>query len=339
MQGRKVSKGKSITKAPLVLGVDLGGSKILTAVVNRQGKIVSRDHSITPAARGPDAVIKAMLESIARALSQASLTATQLEAISIGAPGLSNPETGVVFTSPHLPGWKGVPLKQIIEDEMGVKTLLINDANAAALGEMYFGAAKGARNFIYVTLSTGIGGGIMVDGEIYAGSLGTAGEIGHMTIDTNGPRCSCGNTGCWETLASGTALARETRQRIAAGAKTSILEHTDGDIDKVDAEAVHEAAQRGDALAKELIAQISYYVGVGLTNLINIFNPEMIVVGGGLSNIGDMLLEPAYRLAGERAYQASFDSVRFARAELGRDSGVIGAAAYAFREIERAKRN
>jgi len=333
-----VSKNKSIPPKPLVLGLDLGGSKISTAVVNRQGEMLSRDHSLTPAARGPEAVIKAMVESMSTALSRASLTTAQLEAISIGAPGLSNPETGVVFTSPHLPGWQDVPLKQIIEDKMGVRTLLINDANAAALGEMYFGAAKGARNFICITFGTGIGGGIVIDGNIYAGSLGTAGEIGHMTIDTNGPRCDCGNTGCWETLASGTALAREAKQRIAAGAETSILAQAAGDIDKVTAEVVHAAARQGDALAKELIAQISYYIGIGLANLINIFNPELMVIGGGLSNIGDMLLEPAYRLAGKRAYQAAFNCVRFARAQLGGNSGVIGAAVYAFREIEKAKR-
>ena len=219
-----------------------------------------------------------------------------------------------------------------------MKTFLINDANAAALGEMYFGAAKGARNFIYITISTGIGGGIVIDGEIYTGSLGTAGEIGHMTIDTDGPHCNCGNTGCWETLASGTALAREAKQRIAAGVKTSIIEYAGGNIDEINAEVVHKAAQQGDTLAKELIAQTSYYIGVGLTNIINIFNPEVIIIGGGLSNIGDILLEPAYKVAGERAYKVAFESVRFARAELDKNSGVIGAAVYAFREIGKSKR-
>ena len=334
---QKGSRGKPMPENPLVLSVDLGGSKILTAVVNSKGDILSRDHSITPAAKGPEAVIQAILESTQRALSQAGITAAELEAICLGAPGLSNPETGVVFTSPHLPGWKDVPLRDIVRERTGVETMLINDANAAALGELCFGAAKGARNFIYITLSTGIGGGIVIDGEIYAGSLGTAGEIGHMTIDTNGPKCNCGNTGCWETLASGTALAREARQRIADGAKTSILEYSNGDIKKVSAETVHNAARQGDTLAEKLIAQTGYYVGVGLANLINIFNPELIVIGGGLSNIGDRLLEPAYKVAEERAYEPAFKSVRFARAELGRNSGVIGAAAYAFREMKRAK--
>jgi glucokinase len=322
---------------PLVLGVDLGGSKILTAVVNVKGEMRSRDHSRTPAAKGSEAVIQAMLDSMERVLDQAGITAAELEAISIGAPGFSSPETGIIFTSPHLPEWKDVPLRDIIGQKMGVKTLLINDANAAALGEMYFGAAKGARNFICITFGTGIGGGIVIDGEVYAGSLGTAGEIGHMTIDTNGPKCTCGNTGCWETLASGKALAREAKRRIKDGTKTAILEYAAGDINKVNAEVVHKAAQQGDTMAKEVIAHVGYYIGVGLTNLINIFNPELIVIGGGLANIGDILLEPAYKLVRERVNKTAFASVRFARAELGENSGVIGAAAYAFHEMEKTK--
>ncbi len=322
---------------PLVLGVDLGGSKILTAVVNVKGEMRSRDHRRTPASRGPEAVIQALLDSMERALKQAGIAAAELEAISIGAPGFSSPETGIIFTSPHLPEWKDVPLRDIIGQKMGVKTLLLNDANAAALGEMYFGAARGVRNFICITLGTGIGGGIVIDGEIYTGTLGTAGEIGHMTIDTSGLKCTCGNIGCWETLASGEALAREAKRRIKDGAKTAILEYAAGDINKVNAEVVHKAARQGDTLAKEVIAHVSYYLGIGLTSLINIFNPELIVIGGGLANIGDILLAPAYKLVRERVSKTAFASVRFARAKLGENAGVIGAAAYAFYEMEKTK--
>jgi len=154
-----------------------------------------------------------------------------------------------------------------------------------------------------------------------------------MTIDDKGPPCNCGNRGCWETLASGTALAREARQRIEAGDRTSILEYAGGDTAKVTAQAVHSAAVKGDRLARELIAQTGYYIGVGLANLINIFNPELIVIGGGLSNIGDILLQPAFKVAGERAYRETFSAVRFASAGLGRDSGVLGAAAFALRAM------
>jgi glucokinase len=320
---------------PLSLGIDLGGTKILTAVATAQGKMLSRDHSVTPAKKGQEAVVRSILESIGRALEQAGIAAPQLSAIGVGAPGLSNPETGILFTSPNLPGWRDVPLRDIIEKELGKKAFLINDANAAALGELYFGAAKGAHHFIYITISTGIGGGIIIDSEVYTGSIGTAGEVGHMTIDDDGPPCNCGNRGCWETLASGTAMAREARKQIKEGARTSILGYAEGDVEKVTAQVIHNAAKEGDSLAKELITRTGYYVGVGLANLVNIFNPELIVIGGGLSNIGDMLLEPAYEVAGERAFKESYRTVRFALAKLGRDSGVLGAAAFALQEMKK----
>ncbi|MFC1864222.1 ROK family protein [Chloroflexota bacterium] len=320
----------------LILGIDLGGTKILTAVVDTQGKILSRDHSITPAKEGQQAVVRSILESVGRVLDQAHIAAADLPAIGLGVPGLSNPETGILFTSPNLPGLIDVPLRDIIEKELGRKAFLINDANAAAIGELHFGAGRGARNFIYITVSTGIGGGIIVDGKIYTGSMGAAGELGHMVIDDDGPPCNCGNRGCWETLASGTALAREARHRIKTGAATSILELAGGDAEKINAEAIHEAAQAGDKLATELIAKTAYYLGVGLANLINIFNPETIIIGGGLSNIGDALLKPAFEEAGRRAFKQAYQAVRFARAELGRNSGVLGAAVFALEKMRQA---
>ena len=319
----------------LILGVDLGGTKILTAVTNPQGKILSRDHSITPAPKGHEAVIHSILESAHRVLGQADVAISDIIAVGVGAPGLINPETGILFTSPNLPGWRDIPLRDTIQEKLGKKTFLINDANAAALGEFYFGAARGTRNFIYITISTGIGGGIVIDGKIYSGAIGAAGEVGHMTIDDDGPICNCGNRGCWETLASGTALAREARHRIEGGMRTSILEYAEGDMEKVTALVIQDAAEKGDSLAKELIGRTGYYLGVGLANLINIFNPELIVIGGGLSNIGNMLLDPAFKVAGERAYEQAFQAVRFACAGLGRNSGVLGAAAFALQEMKR----
>ena len=324
--------------SPIVVGVDLGGSKILSVVADAHGNVISRDLRVTPASQGSDIVIKVILESVRHAVVQAGVSLSQLSGIGIGAPGVSNPSTGVVFTSPNLPGWQDVPLRDIIAGEMGLSTFLINDANAAALGELYFGAARGTSNFIYITVSTGIGGGIVIDGKLYSGAGGTAGEIGHMTIADNGPRCTCGNTGCWEQLASGTALAREARRRITEGAETIILDYAGGDIEKVTAEEVSRAFDRGDGLAGELLSRTSYYLGVGFANLINIFNPELMVIGGGLSNMGDKLLAPAYRVAGERAFKESYRAVRFTRAELGGDAGVLGAAALSLEEIKQVNR-
>jgi glucokinase len=319
----------------LTLGIDLGGSKILTAVVNPRGEILSSDESITPATKDREALIQSILDSARRVLKQASVAISEIYAIGVGAAGISNPEAGILFTSPNLPGLRNVLLRDIVQERLGKKAFLINDANAAALGEFYFGAARGARNFIYVTISTGIGGGIVIDGKLYTGAIGAAGEVGHMTIDDNGPICNCGNRGCWETLASGTALAKEAKHRIKEGVRTSILEYAEGDVEKVTAQVIHSAAQQGDSLAKELIVRTGYYVGVGLANLINIFNPELIVIGGGLSNIGDMLLKPAFKTAGERAYKEAFQAVRFASAGLGRNSGVLGAAAFALQEMRK----
>jgi len=327
----KMPKGLEL----LTLGIDLGGSKILTAVVNSRGKMLASYESTTPATKNREAVIQFILDSTWRVLKQASITISEIYAIGIGAAGISNPETGILFTSPNLPRLRDVPLKDIMQERLGKKAFVINDANAAALGEFHFGAARGARNFIYITLSTGIGGSIVIDGKIYTGAIGAAGEVGHMTIDDNGPICNCGNRGCWETLASGTALAREARHRIKEGVRTSILEYAEGDVEKVTAQAIHNAAEQGDSLAKELITRTGYYVGVGLVNLINIFNPELIVIGGGLSNIGDMLLGPAFKVAKERTYKKTFQAVRFASAELGRNSGVLGAAAFALQEMKK----
>jgi glucokinase len=320
----------------LALGVDIGGTKILTAVVDSDGKILSRDHSLTLATRGPEAVIETLLESTGRVLKQAGITSAELRVIGLGAPGLSDPETGVLFTSPNLPGWKDVPLREIVERELGKKTVLINDANAAAVGELRLGAGRGYRHLIYITISTGIGGGVIIDGRLYTGAIGTAGELGHMTILDSGPICNCGRPGCWEALASGTALAREARSRVKEGAGTTLLSYVGGDVTRVTAEVIHKAAQDGDLLARELIEQTGHYLGVGLANLVNIFNPEIIVIGGGLSNIGDMLFQPAFKVAEEKSFEVPYRAVRFALAELGRNSGVLGAALYALDEVNRA---
>jgi glucokinase len=321
----------------LILGIDLGGTKILTAVIDARGNIRARNHSVTSSGNGPEAVMKEIWESARRSFDQASMDVGGIDAVGIGTPGPSNPETGVLFTLPNLPGWQSVPIESILEKEFNKNVFLINDTNAAALAEFHFGAAKGLRHVIYITVGTGIGGGIIIDGSLYTGAIGTAAELGHMTIDDKGPRCNCGNIGCWETLASGTALAREGRRKIREGTQTAILEYASGDIDKVDAKTIQIAAERGDTLAKELIAQTGYYLGVGLANLLNVFNPEMIIIGGSIANMGEIILSPAYQTAKERAYDVAYATVKFAAAKLGGNTGVLGAAAFAHEKLKEAK--
>jgi len=312
----------------LILGVDLGGTKIAAALATTQGKILARGRSSTPAQAGPDAVIKSICATIDKTLSAKKLESSRLLGIGIAAAGSIDSVNGKVIFSPNLSGWHEVPLRDAVERKFNVPTYLGNDANLAALGEWRFGVEKKVANLIYITVSTGIGGGIIADGKLYTGACGVAGEIGHMTIDVNGPKCNCGSIGCWETLASGTALAREAVKQITEGAKTSIIELVNGDISKIDARIVDLAAKQGDRLAQELISQLAYYFGVGLANLVNIFNPELILVGGGVAKMGDLLLQPAIKVVKERAFSTSANAVEIKPAILGDDSGILGAVAF-----------
>lgn len=312
----------------LILGVDLGGTKIATALATAQGEILARGRRPTPAQAGPDAVIKSICATIDKILAAKNLEPSQLLGIGIAAAGIIDSDKGKVISSPNLPGWHEVPLRDAIEQRFGIPVYLGNDATLAALGEWRFGLKKGIANLIYITVSTGIGGGIIAGGKLYTGACGVAGEIGHMTIDVNGPKCNCGNIGCWETLASGTALAREAVKQIRGGAKTSIIELVNGDISKIDAKVVSLAAKQGDELAKELISRLGYYLGIGLVNLVNIFNPELILIGGGVAKMGDLLLQPAIKIVKERAFSTPAATVEIKPALLGDDSGILGAVAF-----------
>ena len=322
----------------LILGVDLGGTKIATALVTAQGEIVVRRRSPTPAQAGPDAVINSVFTTIDKTLSAKKSSPSQLLGIGIAAAGIIDSDNGKVIFSPNLPGWHEVPLRDAIEQRFGVPTYLGNDATLAALGEWHFGLKRKVANLVYITVSTGIGGGISAEGKLYTGACGAAGEIGHMTIDVNGPRCNCGNVGCWETLASGTALAREAAKQIRAGADTSIAELVDGDISRIDAEIVFLAAKRGDRLAKELISRLGYFFGIGLVNLVNIFNPELILIGGGVAKMGDLLLQPAIKVVKERAFSTLANAVEIKPAILGDDSGVLGAVAFVLEYSKNCRR-
>jgi glucokinase len=254
------------------------------------------------------------------------MQAADFSGIGIAIAGVLDSKNGILTSSPNLPHWKNVPLKSMIEDRLHLDTFLINDANAAALGEHRFGAGIGTQNLVYLTVSTGIGGGIIIDGNLYEGSTGSAGELGHMTIDVNGPRCNCGNYGCLEVLASGTAVARGAVEHINKGA-TSLLNDMKENISDITAEDVAKAARQGDKLATEIIAGASYYLGIGLANIVNIFNPQVIVIGGGMSKMGGMLLTPAKEIVKRRAFKLPARTARIIRSKLGNDSGIIGTAA------------
>jgi glucokinase len=314
-------------KDKYTIGVDLGGTKILSAILTNTGKIIAKVQVPTEADKGKAHVTRTIKDSIRSLLKTSNISLSQISCIGIGAPGPVLTKKGIIFDPPNLPGWKRVPLKRIMEKEFKKPVVLGNDADAAALGEAIFGAGKGLRNFVYITVSTGIGGGIVIDGELYTGAVGGAGEIGHMKITDDGPRCGCGRIGCLEALASGKAMARRAKEEIAKGCRSLMIKLVDGRIENLSAFTVETAARLGDKLAKDIINEASRYLGIGLSNIINILAPDMIAIGGGVSNMGDIFLKPAIRIARESSLSPAGSHVKIIRAKLRRDVGVLGAAA------------
>lgn len=315
-----------------VLAIDLGGTKINAAIISNKGQIRAKEYRLTLASKGPEIVISRIFSAIDHLLNTENINIAQLDSISIAAAGAIDINRGLVTASPNLPDWRDIALRDILKEKYGINTILINDASAAALGEHYFGAGRGVNNLVLLTLGTGIGGGIIINGKLYSGVNGSAGEIGHMTIDINGIRDTCGNVGCLETLASGTAIAREAMRRIRQGEKTFLTEIVQGKVENITAEKVEIAARGGDSLAMEVISQAGTYLGVGLVNVVNIFNPEMIIIGGGVAKMADLLLNPARQIVRERAFQLAVGAVRVVPAQLGNDAGILGAAVFAFQQ-------
>jgi glucokinase len=314
--------------SPLV-AVDIGGTKIMTAVFSADSQMLAKNVFPTIADEGVNSVIKRLKSAIDNLLGRHELSTSRLAGIGIACAGGIDSASGIIVTSsPNLPGWDGLPLRDIIEERYGVATFLLNDASSAALGEQRYGAGQGVKNLVLVTLGTGIGGGIIIGGQLYLGARGSAGELGHMTVDEGGPACGCGNTGCLEVLASGRAVAGEAVRRISQGEKSSLSDMVAGKIEDITAEQVVAAAAAGDSLAMDVLARAAHYLGVGLVNIVNAFNPEMIILGGGMAEIGNLFVEPAKQLVMERAFSISTQKLSIVRAQLGNEAGVYGAAAY-----------
>lgn len=316
--------------AGYALAVDIGGTKILTALVAASGTVRARHRAETPA-RGVEPVLEAIAAGVRAVREETGVAADDIVAVSVGAPGPLDPRTGVVFEPPNIAAWYNVPLADLLAPRVGMPVVVENDANAAALGEWWVGAGAGASDLIYLTVSTGIGGGIIIDDRLVHGVSGTAGEVGHMTIDVSGPPCRCGrSTGCLEALASGTAIARMAREAVSAGRRTVLLELAGGDPGAIDAQHVEAAARAGDAVAAEIFERAATYLGVGVANLLNLLNPARVVIGGGVSKAGALLFEPVRRVARSRAFERPGRDAEIVPAALGDDVGVIGAAAVAF---------
>ena len=312
-----------------VVTADLGGTKMVVALVSPNGEIIDRHRQPTLAKDGPETVLERLYSSIDFLLDRNNTLPRQLEAMSLGIAGIIDTGNGIVDKAPNLPGWENLALKDKIYDRYTVPVHILNEADAAALGEHRYGAGKGLKNVALITLGTGIGGGLILDGRLFLGSSGSAFEIGHMVIKDDGPECGCGKNGCLETLASGTAIGREARKRIADGEDSILVDMVHGAIEEINAEKVHQAAKKGDPLALRVLAGASHYLGLGIINLVSIINPEMIIVGGSVARIGNLLLDPVRQMVKDKTFALMVKNLKIVRARLGEDAGLMGAAAYA----------
>jgi glucokinase len=311
-----------------VLGIDIGGTNLVVGNVAADGSVLhAMGTEPTHVEAGATAVVDRLVALAERAIARTrrEVPGAQIVGVGVGAPGPLDTRSGVVLLTPNL-GWVNMPLRKIIHDRLGLPTALDNDANCAVLGEWWVGAARGARHAIGITIGTGIGGGLVLDGKLYHGASDVAGEIGHTTIDTEGRRCKCGNYGCLEAYASGPNIAMRAIEAAEAGAETSLSRLADGDLRKITAQTVYEAAREGDVLALEVVNDTAKFLGTGIANLLNIFNPEVVVVCGGVTLAGDHLFVPLRREVARRAFRPAVKACRIVPGELINTAGVYGAA-------------
>ena len=311
-----------------VLGIDIGGTNLVVGSVSEDGtRIVATASEPTHAEAGATDVLERLVRLAERAIAatKKEIAGAEILGVGVGAPGPLDTKRGIVLLTPNL-GWVNLPLRQIIHDRLGLPAALDNDANCAVLGEWWVGAARGARHAIGITIGTGIGGGLILDGKLYHGASDVAGEIGHTTIDTEGRRCKCGNYGCLEAYASGPNIALRAVEEIEAGAVSRLPSLVGGDLSKVTAQTVYQAAQDGDDLALEVVNDTARFLGVGIGNLLNVFNPEAVVVCGGVTLAGDHLFVPLRREVARRAFKPAVTACRIVPGELAGTAGVYGAA-------------
>jgi len=314
-----------------IVGVDLGGTNIVVGLVPIGGGDVLGLRTLpTESTRGAkfvvDRIVHMVEDSIAEVVAAHGTTRDAVAGVGIGSPGPLDRKTGTVINTPNL-GWRNFPLRDLIANAVKLPATLDNDANCATYGEWWLGAGRGTQTLVGFTLGTGIGGGIVLNGEIFHGCSDVAGEIGHMTIDSNGRKCKCGNYGCLEQYASGPAIAARAIEGIEAGAETVLEQMVDGKLDEITAATVYEAAVLNDAYAKEVVKDTAKFLGAGVASIINILNPEMVVIAGGVTRAGEHLFVPLIAEVRRRAFRSAQECCRIVPAELSGTAGVVGAAA------------
>lgn len=308
------------------VGIDLGGTNIAVGVVNENYQIVSSAKRKTNMPRPADEIADDMSGAVKDALDSAGISISDVYSVGVGTPGAVNPETGIILTANNLK-FDHLPLGKMMEERLGKKVYIENDANAAAYGEFLAGAGKGARDFIAVTLGTGVGGGVIIGGKMLSGSTYAGGEIGHSVIMMNGEQCSCGRKGCFEAYASATALVRQTKAAMEENKDSLMWELCEGKLENASPRTAFDAMRKNDAAATEVVEKYEEYIAEGVTNLVNIFQPEIICIGGGISGEKEALTGPIRRMVSEKCYtHASGLPTEIVTATLGNDAGIIGAA-------------
>jgi len=314
----------------LLIGVDLGGTNMRVGVVTSEGRMVHRLMLPTRVTLGLHMVVERIINAIQEVINQTIAQGKQIKGIGIGSPGTIDIQSGIIISSPNFPKWKQVPLKHMIEERLSIPTFMDNDANAFAFGEKWVGAGKEVQSLVCLTLGTGVGGGIILNGRIWHGADGMAAEIGHMTILPDGLKCNCGNYGCLESYASASSIVRRVCNAIQSGKLTMVLDYAKGNLEKITSDLVYQAALKGDELAIHIMNETATFLGIGIANLINLLNPEMIVVGGGLTNAWDIIYPVTLKEVHKRALSEVVKRVKIVRASLGDNSGIIGAAGIAY---------
>jgi len=314
-----------------ILGIDIGGTKLAFGVVMPDGRVMAEVREPSHAEDGPDAMIDRIIERAREVVSDSGWSTDHLDAVGIGCGGPLDPWRGVIRNALNMPGWIDIPLVTRIESALGRPTFVDNDANAAALGEQRFGVGRGVRNLVYLTISTGVGGGLILDDRLYHGENGNGGELGHISVRVGGRSCHCGSNGCIETYCSGTSIAARARDVLAADPSGPLAER---DATEIRAEDVVAAARDGDPLASSLWAETMELLGGGVVSIIHAFNPRLVILGGGVTGAGDMLFDPVRRIVAERTMPWLGEVVEVVPAELGTMTGVLGAVAIALDRLE-----
>jgi glucokinase-like ROK family protein len=309
-----------------VAGIDLGASHLGLVVTDFSARVLKEVELPFNVNVGPEVCIPEVDAHLHQLLDNSNLSLRDLVAVGIGVPGPVVAEKGAVSSPPIMPGWDGYPIRDTLQELWGVPVSLGNDAEFGALGEWAYGAGRGISNLAYIKVGTGVGAGLLLDGHIYRGASGCAGEIGHTTIRDNGPLCSCGNHGCLEALSGGSAIARNAREALRVGRRTQLVSM---DVEKITARDVAAAARLGDLTAQQIVTEAGAYLGIAVASLVNMFNPSMVVIGGGVSQIGDLFLEPVRKAVRERSLRSAAQAVRITAAVLGRRSSSIGAVVQA----------